>query len=248
MQVRGSKLGRFDLLLQIHKGLSDVLGRPVISNCGTATEHISEHFDFHLNLLVSKSKSFLKDTNHFLSLLAKLREITDNALLVQRMLRASTLIFHMVNVKRRCIKPWTQSRIRQFVTESLVSLAQLVLDSNVFQFHGKVYKQKLRTAIGTEVAPAYSNLFMSSLEEDMLNSCEVKPWIWDRYIDDVFFICTHGKEQLYSFEEYINSYHQTINDRIGSSRDSVSYLAVLLSRKGLALETDLYCKYTDTHK
>ena len=114
MQARGSKLGRFDLLPKIHKGLSDVVGRPVISNCGTATEHISEYLDFHLNPLVSKSKSFVKDTNHFLSL-AKLREIPDNALLVQRMLWASTLIFHMVKVWRRCVKPWTQGRIRQFV-------------------------------------------------------------------------------------------------------------------------------------
>ena len=72
-------------------------------------------------------------------------------------------------------------------TESLVGLGKLVLDSNVFEFDGKVYKQKLGTAIGTKFAPAYANLFMSSLEEDMLSSCAVKPWICYRYIDDVFF-------------------------------------------------------------
>ena len=32
-----------------NKGLQDVVGRPVISNCGSATEHISEFLDFHLN-------------------------------------------------------------------------------------------------------------------------------------------------------------------------------------------------------
>ena len=71
LQVKGSKLGRFYLLPKIHKGLSDVAGRPVISNCGTATEHIPEFLDFHLNPLVSKSKSFVEDTNNFLSLSAK---------------------------------------------------------------------------------------------------------------------------------------------------------------------------------
>ena len=81
LQVRGSKLGRFYLLFKIHKGLSDVFDRPVISTCGTATEHISEFLDFQLNHLASKSKSFVKDTNHFLSLLAKLGEIPDNILL-----------------------------------------------------------------------------------------------------------------------------------------------------------------------
>ena len=81
LQVNSSKLGRFYLLPKIHKGLSDVIGRPVISNCGTATEHVSEYLDFHLNPLVSKTRSFVKDTYHFLSLLAKLGEIPDNALL-----------------------------------------------------------------------------------------------------------------------------------------------------------------------
>ena len=77
------------------KGLSDVVGRPVISNCGTATEHISEYLDFRLNPLDSKTKSIVNDTNHFLLLLAKLGEIPDN---VQRILCASTLLLHMVKV------------------------------------------------------------------------------------------------------------------------------------------------------
>ena len=71
----------------------------------------------------------------------------------------------------------------------------------MFEFDGKVYKQKLGTVIGTKFAPAYANLFISSLEEDMPSSCAVKTWIWYRYIDDVFFIWTHGEEQLSSFIE-----------------------------------------------
>ena len=46
----------------------------------------------------------------------------------------------------------------------------------MFEFNAKVYKQKLGTAIGTKLAPAYANMFMSSLGEDMLNSCELKAW------------------------------------------------------------------------
>ena len=74
MQARSSRLGRFYLLPKIHKGMTDDVGQPVISNCGTAT-------DFHLNFLVSKSKLFVKNTNHFLSMLAQLVEIPDDALL-----------------------------------------------------------------------------------------------------------------------------------------------------------------------
>ena len=41
-------MGRFYLLPKIHKRLTDVPGRPVISNCATPTEKISEFVDFHL--------------------------------------------------------------------------------------------------------------------------------------------------------------------------------------------------------
>ena len=81
LKVKDSKLGRFYLLPKIHKGLSSVKGRPVISNSGTITEHISEYLDHHLNPLVSQSRSYVKDTNHFLSRLSKLGKIPEGALL-----------------------------------------------------------------------------------------------------------------------------------------------------------------------
>ena len=41
----------------------------------------------------------------------------------------------------------------------------------------KYTSKKLGTAIGTKFAPAYANWFISCFEEDILNSCEVKPWM-----------------------------------------------------------------------
>ena len=54
-------------------------------------------------------------------------------------------------------------------TEPIVGLGKLVSDNNFFEFDGRVYKQKLRTAIGTKFAPAYANLFMSNVEEELLS-------------------------------------------------------------------------------
>ena len=81
LKVKDSNLGRFYLLPKIHKGLSRVKGRPVISNNGTITEHMSQYLDHHLNPLVSQSRSYVKDTNHFLSRLSKLGKIPEKALL-----------------------------------------------------------------------------------------------------------------------------------------------------------------------
>ena len=109
-------------------------------------------------------------------------------------------------------------------------------------------RQKLGTAIRTKFAPAFANLFMADLEKKSLDGCVDKPLVWLRYIDDVFFIWTHGQRELDSFLEYINRFHETIKFTSESSREGVSFLDVMVVRKGRALETDLYCKPTDTHQ
>ena len=73
-------------------------------------------------------------------------------------------------------------------TDSLVGLASLVLENNYFEFNDGIYRQKLGTAIDTKFAPAYANLFMTRLEERLLDASPDKPLIWMRSIDDVFFI------------------------------------------------------------
>ena len=63
--VSRPRLGRFYLLPKIHKRLENVPGRPVISNCGTATERISEFLDFHIQPLIEGLPSVIKDSIHF---------------------------------------------------------------------------------------------------------------------------------------------------------------------------------------
>ena len=95
-------------------------------------------------------------------------------------------------------------------TDTPVGLASLVLENNCFEFNDRFYRQKLGTAIGTKFAPAYANLFMTWLEERLLDASPDKPLVWMRFIDDVFFIWTHGEEKLKSFINHLNSSHETI--------------------------------------
>ena len=128
-------------------------------------------------------------------------------------------------------------------------MASIVLDNNYFEFNGKIYRQKLGTAIGTKFAPAYANIFMTHLEEKLLDSWGDKPWVWLRYIDDVFFIWTHGEEKLKQFISHLNSSHETIKFSSESSKDRISFLDVLVKSNGKGgLETDLFYKETDTHQ
>ena len=71
--VSKPRLGKFYLLPKIHKRLQNVPGRPVISNCGTATERISEFLDFHIQPLVCNVPSVIKDTSDYLQKLEGLQ-------------------------------------------------------------------------------------------------------------------------------------------------------------------------------
>ena len=50
------------LLPEIHKRLSNVPGRPVISNCGVPTEKVSEFLDSHMQPIMRKGWSYIKDS------------------------------------------------------------------------------------------------------------------------------------------------------------------------------------------
>ena len=244
-----SKLGRFYLLPKIHKGLDNVKGRPVISNCGTLTEHISEYLDHHLNPLVSQGTSYIKDTNHFLARLSKLDKIPEGALLCTvDVVGLYPSIPHGEGLE--AIKQALDRRENpEVATDTLVGLASLVLDNNYFEFNDKIYRQKLGTAIGTKFAPAYANLFMTRLEERLVDTSVEKPLIWMRYIDDIFFIWMHGEAKLKEFIDHLNSSHDTIKFTSEHSRDSISFLDVQVTlSEGGVLSTDLFCKPTDTHQ
>ena len=70
------------LLPKIHKRLYDVPGTPVISNCGTPTEKVSEFVDNQLKPVMREGMSYIKDLNDFIHKIRDLKDIPNDALLV----------------------------------------------------------------------------------------------------------------------------------------------------------------------
>ena len=62
-------------LPKIHKRLSAVPGRPVISNCGTPTEKVSEYLDYILKPIMQDSWSYIKDSGDFLKKVKSISKI-----------------------------------------------------------------------------------------------------------------------------------------------------------------------------
>ena len=51
---------------------------------------------------------------------------------------------------------------------------------------------------------------MDRIENEFLVSEIVKPWLWLRYIDDIFFIWIEGEDKLEGFLNRLNNFHPNL--------------------------------------
>ena len=140
----------------------------------------------------------------------------------------------------------SRSRLK---TESICDLMHMILTINNFEFDNNHFIQLHGTAMGTRMASAYANLFMGDLEEKLLAQFPLKPYLWWRYIDDIFMVWTHGEDKLEDFINHINSFHSTIKFTHEFSRSHISFLNITVSLdNNNKISTDLFVKSTDTHQ
>ena len=135
---KATNLGKMCLLPKIHKRLSNVLGRPVISNCGTPTEKVSEFLDFQLKPVMQSSKSYIKDSGDFIRKIKDIQYIPSNAILVTAdMVGPYASILHDSGLK--ALKNILDKRKNQnILTADLIKMTEFVLKNNYSEFSGKV--------------------------------------------------------------------------------------------------------------
>ena len=89
---------------------------------------------------------------------------------------------------------------------------------------------------------------MDKVEIDFLETQVVKPLVWLRYIDDIFFIWNESEEKFDEFLDNLNNFHPNLKFTSKKSKKSVNFLDVKVSLIDQHLETDLYCKPTVCHQ
>ena len=83
-----------------------------------------------------------------------------------------------------------------------------------------------RKIIGTKFAPPYACIFVDRMETEFLEKEYLKPGIWLRYIDNIFFVLTHGEDKLDEFLERLNSFRPNLNFTLEHSEQEISFLDV----------------------
>ena len=191
--------GKLHLLLKIHKRLENVHGRQVISNYGTPTEKVSEFLDYHFNPLMQSGQLYIKDSGDFLKKIKNLGSPLENSSLVTAdVVGLYPTIPHEGGLQ--AIEEVLENRNHiQISTDRLVNVTQSVLKKNFFEFSNDVFQHISSTAFGTKFVLPYACIFMDQIETKFLKTQSHQPMVWFRYIDDVFFICTHGEENLEEF-------------------------------------------------
>ena len=246
LNIKEQKEAKFYLLPKIHK--KNIPGRPICSSINHPTSNISKFVDEHIKKYVPKTKSYVRDTQHFISRLKQLGTIPEGALLVT--LDVSSLYTNIPN-REGILAVADHLRAdpeKQKIGPHLLKLLELVLHSMSFDFNNDHYLQIEGTAMGTGVAPNYANLFMDHFETKALENWPLKPSLWLRFIDDIFMIWTHGEDNLNKFITYLNKLHPTIKFTHEVSDSSINFLdtAVKINEER-NLYTTLYEKPTDTH-
>ena len=89
---------------------------------------------------------------------------------------------------------------------------------------------------------------MDQVESKFLKTQTYKPLVWFRYIDDIFFIWTHGQDKLQQFLVDLNKFHPSIKFTHESNRKNVTFLDVDVKFLNGRIITDLHIKATDLHQ
>ena len=98
-----------------------------------------------------------------------------------------------------------------------LSLLDLVLKFNIFEFDGELYQQLVGTAMGTRAAPNIADIFMSFIDEEIILKARkysvngVSPLVFfKRYLDDILMVWLGTHSELYSFFSDINTINPSI--------------------------------------
>ena len=74
----------------------------------------------------------------------------------------------------------------------------------------KHFAQTHGIAMGTKMAVAFSVIFMADLEKRLLAASLLKPFVWKRFIDDIFSSWNIPMEEISIFVDFANSVHPKI--------------------------------------
>ncbi|CAJ0933296.1 unnamed protein product [Ranitomeya imitator] len=240
----------FYTLPKIHKHPSKPPGRPIVASTESLLSPLAITLEKILSPLVPKIKSYLKDTTDFLISLKNVRKLPSNCLLVTMDVNSLyTSIRHSDGIESVMSFLSRHTTFSDLQLKFCKDLLTMVLTRNFFIFEDQFFIQKRGTAMGSNMAPPYANIFMDQFEITYVyphSNFVSNIAYWRRYIDDVFLIWTGDVDSLLQFHTDLNSSVPGLTFSLLYDHNSMNFLDTRVNiDDNRNIETDLYVKSTD---
>lgn len=249
---------RFYLLPKIHKNPEKWTvpfqippGRPIVSDCDSDTYRTAEFIDFYLNPLSVRHPAYIRDTYHFIDIVKNLQIPPDSLFFSMDVVSLYTNIdtHSGLCAVRKVFQKYPDSKRPD---DELLQLLEINLTRNDFVFNGQYYLQVKGTAMGKRFAPAYANIFMATWEGEALEKCPKKPFIYLRYLDDIWGIWTGSIAEFEAFVEILNSQDSSIAVEYQIDSVQIDFLDTTVYKGpnftlNHRLDIKVHFKSTDTH-
>jgi len=249
---------KFYILPKIHKPPHDwptpfrtPPGRPIVSDIGSESYNISKYLDHFLKPITFIQPSYIKDTFDFIAKIKLVNNLPSNTLLVT--CDVESMYTNIDNEDGLAAVNYFFNKYPRPDRPSglLLHILKLCLANNDFLFLGNFWLQTCGTAMGKIFAPSYANLFMAKMEQDFFNSTGYQPFLYLRYLDDIFIIWTEDRPKLERFLSDFNNFHRSVHVTYTIHEDSIDFLDVTVFKSTLhpnTLDTKVHFKPTNTHR
>ncbi|CAJ0957188.1 unnamed protein product [Ranitomeya imitator] len=234
------------VLPKIHKDYFNPPGRPIVSGRDSIFNKVSIFLDKVLSRFASGAKSYIRDTDDFLNKLENVNVTADSLLVSFDVVSLYTSIEHDRGLAAVDVA-LSGSDVGPDRARLVLQLLEFILRRNYFLFGDDYYQQLRGTAMGSNVAPTYANIYMAVLEDQYVYVSRFWPQVraWWRYIDDVFVVWEGHLSELLDFHQELNNIFPELSFTITHSQEQVQFLDTLVYKVGSSLKTDLYVKSTD---
>lgn len=207
--LTGTNLPRpryFYLLPKIHKETAEWTkptqipkGRPIVSDCSSESYGSAHLINHYLNPLSNKHPSYIRDTNDFL------QKVNTHNITELIHYGCGKLIYKQLEAVRKYLQENPDPARPDDVILELLKSNQ---ERNDFQFDDKWFLQIKGTAMGKTFSPAYANIYMAKWEKEGFLKCNKLPEAYYRYLDDIWGVWNHSREDLDHFIKTLNNHQR----------------------------------------
>ena len=147
----------------------------------------------------------------------------------------STNVLHHEGIQA-CKETLETRTIKEPETWVILRSSQFILAKPCFTLNDQFYEPISGTTM-EKCASRYSTIFRDQPEQKHLARKHIQPPVWWRYIDNIFLIWPHSREELNSFISGLNRVHFTIKLTSDISDTSINFLNLKITKNANGTST-----------